>query len=456
MSEQTKRSAGVPGSEDVFAVPGEPIADQAYLSSGADWDQIIESQRERADEIIVVNLGPQHPSTHGVMRLVLEMDGENVMSCRPAIGFLHTGIEKNAEFRTWTQGSTFWTRMNYVAGIHNEAVYSLAVEKLLGVTDDLPRRGQQLRILALETNRIASHLTGVGANCLELGATSPQEVGLRERERILEFTEALTGLRMNNAYIRPGGVQNDLPDDGIDLLDELIKQMKINIPEIPLFMLDNPLFKGRLQNVGYLDLTACMMLGATGPILRATGYPWDLRKTQPYLGYEQYEFDVPVETSCDAYGRFKIRCDEMMQSIRILEQVRDQLVESAGEPYRVQDPKLEWPGDLSVGADGQGNSNEHIKHIMGESMEALIHHFKKVTEGFSVPAGEVYVAIEGPGGELGTHLVSDGGKRPYRAHMRDPGFNHVQALPIMTEGAMLSDLIMSVASIDPVMGGVDR
>ncbi len=456
MSDKTKQGYGVPGAEDVFAVPGEPVADQAYLAGGSDWAQIIESQRERADEIIVINMGPQHPSTHGVMRLVLEMDGETVMSCRPGIGFLHTGIEKNAEYRTWTQGSTFFTRMNYVCGIHNEAVYSMAVDKLLGITDDIPRRGQQLRVLAMETNRIASHLTATGANALELGASSAQEVGLRERERILEFTEALTGLRMNNAYIRPGGVQNDLPEDGIDLLDELIKQMKLNIPELPGFMLDNPAFKMRTQGVAYLDLSACMMMGATGPVLRATGYPWDLRKTQPYLTYDQYDFDVPVETSCDAYGRFKVRCAEMMQSIRIVEQVRDQLVESAGEPYRVQDPELEWPSELTVGADGQGNSNEHIKHIMGQSMEALIHHFKKVTEGFRVPAGQVYVAIEGPGGELGAHLVSDGGTRPYRAHMRDPGFDHIQLLPLMSEGAMMSDLVMAVASIDPVMGGVDR
>ena len=456
MSQNTKPSAGVPGDQDVFAAPGEPVVDQAYLVTGNDWAQVIESQRERADEIIVVNMGPQHPSTHGVMRLVLEMDGENVMSCRPAIGFLHTGIEKSAEFRTWTQGSTFVTRMNYVSNFHNEAVYAMAVDKLLGIEDQIPERGRQLRMLMLEVNRVASHLTATGANCLELGATSPQEVGLRERERTLEFVEAVTGLRMNNAYIRPGGVQNDLPADGIELLDEWIKQSYKNIPEIAGFMLDNPIFKLRTQGVGYMDLAACMMMGATGPVLRSSGYAWDLRKTQPYWGYERYDFDVMTETSCDAYGRFKIRCDEMMQSLKIIEQIRDELAGTTGEPYRVQDPELEWPSDLTVGADGQGNSNEHIKHIMGQSMEALIHHFKKVTEGFQVPAGQVYAAIEGPSGELGCHVVSDGGTRPYRVHMRDPGFHHVQSLPLMSEGAMMSDLIMSVASIDPVMGGVDR
>lgn len=442
--------------QDIFAAPGDQSIDQSYLVLGQDWADVIESQRERADEIIVVNMGPAHPSTHGVMRLVLEMDGETVQQVRPGIGFLHTGIEKNMEYRTWTQGSAFVTRMNYVAGIHNEAVYSLAVDTLLGINDQMPRRGNDLRVMICEVNRIASHLTGVGAGGLELGATSVQEVCLRERERVLEFTEAVTGLRMNNAYIRPGGVQNDLPEDGIELLGELIKQLKINLPEVADFTLTNPIFKARMEGVGYLDLTGCMMMGATGPVLRATGYPWDLRKTRPYFSYDKYDFDVPTETTCDAYGRWRIRVHEMDQSVRILEQVRDSLAASTGEPYRVEDPRLEWPSQLSVGADGQGNSNEHIKHIMGQSMEGLIHHFKKVTEGFHVPAGQVYVAIENPGGELGMHLISDGGTRPYRAHMRDPGFHHIQALPMISEGSMLSDLVMAVASIDPVMGGVDR
>lgn len=442
--------------EDIYAAPDEAPADATYYVNGGEWDEIVAERAGRAEEAIVVNIGPVHPSTHGVMRFMVEMDGETIQSMRPGIGFLHTGIEKTMEYRSWTQGSAFTTRMNYVSGISNEAVYSMAVDKLLGIEDQIPRRGQDLRVLMLEINRIASHLTAVGANCLELGATSPQEVGLRERERILEFTEAVTGLRMNNAYIRPGGVQNDLPNDGIDLLDQLIVDMKKNIHEIGDYTLDSPIFKGRLQGAGYLDLTGCTMMGATGPVLRAAGIPWDLRKTQPYLTYPEYDFDVCYENTCDAYGRFKIRCDEMQQSIRIVEQVRDALVESRGEPYRVEDERISWPSDLTVGSDGQGNSNEHIKHIMGESMEGLIHHFKKVTQGFNVPAGQVYVAIEGPSGELGMHVVSDGGTRPYRSHMRDPGFHHVQALPLMCEGGMLSDLIMAVASIDPVMGGVDR
>ncbi|MFZ2625611.1 MAG: NADH-quinone oxidoreductase subunit D [Propionibacterium sp.] len=453
MSDEQESPAGA---DDIFAGPGEQPTDQAYLANGSDWDQVVDAQRDRSDETIVVNVGPMHPSTHGVMRLVMEMDGETVVSLRPSIGFLHTGIEKNLEYRSWTQGSTFVTRANYVAGIFNEAGYSLAVDKLLGITDTLPRRTSQLRVLMMEVNRIASHLTGVGAGGLELGATSVQEVCLRERERCLDFTEAITGLRMNNAYIRPGGVQNDLPEDGLDLLDELIKQLRKNLPEVAEFTLTNPIFKGRMQNVAYLDLSAAMMLGCSGPVLRATGYPWDLRKSQPYCGYENYDFEVCTADSCDAYGRFLIRLHEMDQSVNILEQVRDALAESRGEPYRIEDPDLHWPGDLTVAADGQGNSNEHIRHIMGESMEGLIHHFKIVTQGFHVPAGEVYQAIEAPGGELGCHAVSDGGTRPYRVHLRDPGFNHVQSLPLMCEGSMLSDAIMAVASIDPVMGGVDR
>ncbi|MFT8395734.1 NADH-quinone oxidoreductase subunit D [Propionibacterium sp.] len=444
------------GPDDIFAGPGEKPTDQAYLANGADWEQVVAGQRERSDETIVVNVGPQHPSTHGVMRLVMELDGETVISLRPSIGFLHTGIEKNLEYRTWTQGSTFVTRANYVAGISNEAVYSLAVDKLLGITDRMPRRANQLRVLMLEVNRIASHLTGVGAGGLELGATSVQEVCLRERERCLDFTEAVTGLRMNNAYIRPGGVQNDLPEDGLDLLDELIRQLRKNLPEIGQFTLTNPIFKARMCNVAYMDLPAAMMLGCSGPVLRSTGYPWDLRKAQPYCGYENYDFEVCTADSCDAYGRFVIRLNEMDQSVNIIEQVRDELAESTGEPWRIEDPDLHWPGDLTVGPDGQGNSNEHIRHIMGESMEGLIHHFKIATQGFHVPPGEVYQAIEAPGGELGCHAVSDGGTRPYRAHLRDPGFNHVQSLPLLSEGSMLSDTIMAVASIDPVMGGVDR
>lgn len=442
--------------DDAFAQPGEPEADRVYLAQGGDWDEIAAEQAERGDETIVVNMGPQHPSTHGVLRLVLEMDGETVKSLRPGIGFLHTGIEKNMEFRTWTQGVTFCTRMDYVAPLFNEAVYCLGVEKLLGITDKVPKRASELRVLVMELCRIASHLVAIGTGGMEIGALTVMTIGFREREMILDFFEALTGLRMNHAYVRPGGVANDLPADGLERLHEVIVWLEKHLPEYAQFCNENPIFKGRMQNVAYLDLPTCMAMGVSGPPLRATGYPWDLRKTQPYCGYETYDFDVCTWDTCDAYGRFRIRLDEMWESLKIVKQVAERLEKSAGEPVMIDDPKIGWPAQLSLGADGQGNSNEHIKHIMGESMEALIHHFKMVTEGFHVPPGQVYQAIENPKGELGVHLVSDGGNRPYRAHFRDPGFNHLQSAPIMCEGGMMSDVVVAVASLDPVLGGVDR
>ena len=442
--------------EDVFAQPGEQQADRVYLAQGGDWDDITTEHAERGDETIVVNMGPQHPSTHGVLRLILEMDGETVVSLRPGIGFLHTGIEKNMEYRTWTQGVTFCTRMDYVAPLFNEAVYCLGVEKLLGITDQVPQRANELRVLVMELNRIASHLVAIGTGGMEIGALTVMTIGFREREMILDFLEALTGLRMNHGYVRPGGVANDLPEDGLDRLREVIVWLEKHLPEYAAFANENPIFKGRMEEVAHLDLPTAMALGVSGPPLRAIGYPWDLRKSQPYCGYETYDFEVCTWDTADAYGRFRVRLAEMWESLKIVKQAAERLEKSAGEPVMIDDPKIGWPAQLSLGADGQGNSNEHIKHIMGESMEALIHHFKIVTEGFKVPTGQVYVAIESPKGELGVHLVSDGGTRPYRAHFRDPGFNHLQSAPVMCEGGMLSDVVVAIASLDPVLGGVDR
>lgn len=442
--------------EDIFASPGETAADRVYLSQGGDWEDITSEQAERGDETIVVNMGPQHPSTHGVLRLILEMDGETVISIRPGIGFLHTGIEKNMEYRTWTQGVTFVTRMDYVAPLFNEVAYCLAVEKLLGITDQIPERASILRVLVMELNRIASHLVAVGTGGMEIGALTVMTIGFREREVILDFLEKLTGLRMNHAYVRPGGVANDLPENGIDELKSVVKWLKDHLPEYAIFCNENPIFRGRMENVAQLDLSACMMMGVTGPVLRSTGYEWDLRKKQPYCGYEDYDFKVITWDTSDAYGRFRIRLDEMDQSLHIVEQCIEKLEATEGQPVMVGDAKIAWPAQLSLGADGQGNSNEHIRHIMGESMEALIHHFKIVTEGFKVPVGQAYVAIESPKGELGCHVVSDGGTRPYRTHFRDPGFNHLQSVPLLCEGAMMSDVVVAIASLDPVLGGVDR
>ncbi|MCC2592142.1 NADH-quinone oxidoreductase subunit D [Tessaracoccus sp. OS52] len=442
--------------EDIFASPGEATADRVYLAQGGDWADIAGEHAERGDETIVVNMGPQHPSTHGVLRLIMEMDGESVVSCRPAIGFLHTGIEKNMEYRTWTQGVTFCTRMDYVAPLFNEAAYCLAVEKLLMITDDVPERATIIRVLVMELNRIASHLVALGTGGMEIGALTMMTIAFREREMILDFLEGLSGLRMNHAYIRPGGVANDLPEGGLEHLATVISWLKKHLPEYAKFCNENPIFKMRMCDIGMLNLSQCMAMGVTGPRLRATGYEWDLRKVQPYCGYETYDFDVVTWDTDDSYGAFRVRLQEMWESLKIVEQCLERLERTQGQPVMVADAKIAWPASLSLGPDGQGNSNEHIKHIMGESMEALIHHFKIVTEGFKVPVGQVYQAIESPKGELGVHLVSDGGTRPYRAHFRDPGFNHLQSLPMLTEGGMMSDVVVALASLDPVLGGVDR
>ena len=355
-----------------FASIGDGDVDKVYLSQGGDWDEIVAEQAERGDETIVVNMGPQHPSTHGVLRLILEMDGETVTSLRPGIGFLHTGIEKNMEYRTWTQGVTFLTRADYVAPIFNEAVYCLGVEKLLNVTDAIPERATVLRVLFMELNRIASHLVAIGTGGMEIGALTVMTIGFREREMILDFFEAVTGLRMNHAYIRPGGVANDLPEGGLDHLRRVISWLEKYLPEYGIFCNENPIFLGRM-GVGHLDLTQAMAMGVTGPRLRGTGFPHDLRKSEPYCGYETYDFDVPTWDTSDAYGAFRVREAEMWESLKIVKQCAERLEKSTGEPVMIEDPKIKWPAQLSLGPDGQGNSNEHIKHIMGESMDCLLY-----------------------------------------------------------------------------------
>ncbi len=444
------------GTVDFYAAPGEETEGTVYTAVGGDWAEIAAEQAERGDEVLVVNMGPQHPSTHGVLRLILECDGETVTSIRPGIGFLHTGIEKNMEYRNYTQGVAFVTRMDYVAPLFNEVAYCLSVERLLGISDDIPERANIIRVLMMELNRISSHLVAIGTGGMEIGALTVMTIGFREREMILDFLEAVTGLRMNHAYIRPGGVANDLPETGISHLRDLIGWLHKHLPEYAAFCNENPIFKARMCDIAYQDLAACFALGVTGPPLRATGYDWDLRVKQPYCGYETYDFDVVTWDTSDAYGRFRVRLEEMWQSLRIVEQCADRLEQTAGQPVMVADPKIAWPAQLTLGPDGQGNSNEHIKHIMGESMEALIHHFKIVTEGFRVPPGQAYVPIESPKGELACHVVSDGGTRPFRAHFRDPGFNHLQSVPVQCEGGMISDVVVAVGSLDPVMGGVDR
>jgi NADH-quinone oxidoreductase subunit D len=441
-------------SQDLYG--SDDDGDAVFTASGGDWDQVVEDIQAVGEERIVVNMGPQHPSTHGVLRLILELDGETVREARAGIGYLHTGIEKNMEYRTWTQGTTFCTRMDYLTPIFNETAYCLAVEKLLGITDQIPQRANDIRILTMELNRIGSHMIALGTGGMELGATTVMTICFRERERLLRFFEAVTGLRMNHAYVRPGGVAQDVPAGALDLLEDELVDFRRGLREVESLLLANPVLRARTVDVGHLSLTGCMALGITGPILRSTGLPHDLRKSAPYCGYETYDFDVITRDTTDAYGRLCIRIDEMWESLKIAQQAIARLRASEGQPYMVEDKKIAWPAQLSVGADGQGNSLDHIRKIMGESMESLIHHFKLVTEGFRVPPGQAYVAIESPKGELAVHAVSDGGTRPYRVHFRDPSFNNLQAASVLSEGGLVADVIVAVASIDPVMGGVDR
>lgn len=432
-------------------------AETVITLGGQDWDQVLAAARATAAacaaERIVVNMGPQHPSTHGVLRLILEIEGETVTDARCGIGYLHTGIEKNLEYRTWTQGVTFVTRMDYLSPFFNETAYCLGVETLLGITEQIPERATVIRVLLMELNRISSHLVALATGGMELGAMSAMFYGFREREEILTVFEAITGLRMNHAYIRPGGLAADLPADAPAMIARLLDLLPARLAELSALLRDNTIWKARTQHIGYLDLTGCMALGVTGPVLRATGLPHDLRKAHPYCGYDSYDFDIPTGTNADCYDRYLIRVQEMTQSLRIVEQALHRLRPG---PVMIEDKKLAWPAQLSLGPDGLGNSPDHIAHIMGHSMEGLIHHFKLVTEGLRVPAGQCYTAIESPRGELGVHLVSDGGTRPYRVHYRDPSFTNLQAVAAMCEGAMIADVISAVASIDPVMGGVDR
>lgn len=451
MADVTYTTAATPG-EDIYAGSYETTEGTIYNLSGGDWDTI-EVAPEGEKERLIVNMGPQHPSTHGVLRLILELDGESVTEVRCGIGYLHTGIEKNLEFRNWTQGVTFVTRMDYLSPFFNEAAYVLGVEKLLGITDQIPERANVIRVMMMELNRVSSHLVALATGGMELGALTAMTFGFRERELVLDLFEMVTGLRMNSAYFRPGGVAQDLPPDGVQTIRETLPLLRKRMKDTVDMLVDNAIWMGRTVDVGYLDLQGCMALGITGPVLRSTGLPHDLRKSQPYCGYETYEFDVPTQTTCDAYGRFLIRIAEMQESLKIVEQCLDRLQPG---PVMVADKKIAWPAQLSVGADGQGNSPQHIQHIMSQSMEALIHHFKLVTEGFTVPPGQVYSAVESPRGEIGAHVVSAGGTRPYRVHFRDPSFNNLQATAAMSEGSMISDVVAAVASIDPVMGGVDR
>ncbi|HTZ44088.1 MAG TPA: NADH-quinone oxidoreductase subunit D [Jatrophihabitans sp.] len=437
---------------DTYSPSRETTEGRVYNLSGGDWDSLLTGDPLH-EERLVVNMGPQHPSTHGVLRLVLELEGETVTDARLVIGYLHTGIEKTAEFRTWTQGTTLVTRCDYLAPIFNETAYCLAVEKLLGC--EIPERATLIRVLMMEINRINSHWVWLATGGMELGALTAMTNGFRARERGLDVMELITGLRMNHAYIRPGGVAQDLPENAYEKIRDWMRETDKEILGVDQLLRGQPIWIKRLKGVGWINVEGCIALGVTGPLLRSAGLPWDMRKTEPYLGYETYDFDVPTDDGADCWSRFVVRVAEMRESLRIIEQVLARLEQTPGR-VMVDDPKIAWPAQLSIGSDGMGNSPAHVDKIMNGSMESLIHHFKLVTEGFRVPTGQAYAAIESPRGELGAHVVSDGGTRPYRVHLREPSFINLQATAALSIGAQVADVIAAVASLDPVMGGCDR
>jgi len=387
------------------------------------------------DETMIINMGPQHPSTHGVLRLMLELDGEFVLRTKPVIGYLHTGMEKQAEELTYVQGATNVTRMDYLSPIINELAFSLAVEQLLGV--EIPSRATWIRMLMSELNRVSSHLVWMATNGMDVGSTSMMIYGLREREMILAFYEKTAGLRMNLNYVRPGGVAADLPDGWEDDVEVICDTIEARTYEYDDLLTGQPIFHQRMEGVGTLAAEEALALGLTGPLLRSTGVPWDLRRAMPYLYYDQVDFDVIVGTYGDNFDRYAIRLNEIRESIRIVRQCVQRMPDG---DYRTQDAKVTPPP----------------RGRIDSSMEALIHHFKLFTEGFKVPVGETYCAVESPRGELGMYLVSDGDSKPFRLHVRGPSFVNLQAVPLLMRGGLMSDTITVISTVDPVMGEVDR
>jgi NADH-quinone oxidoreductase subunit D len=397
-------------------------------------DAYVESVDEEQGTM-TINMGPVHPSTHGVLRLILELSGETVLSCEPVIGYLHTGMEKECEDQNWRGGVTVVTRMDYLAPFSNEQVYSMAVEELLGI--EVPSRGKYIRTLFAELNRLSSHLVWFGTSGLDMGAISAVFYGFRERELILDFYEMVTGLRMNHGYIVPGGVWEDLPEGWEEVCKSILKVLPARIDEYEELLTNNPVWLERTKGIGVLDANQTRAFGGSGPIARAVGIDRDLRRDSPYDAYGDVSFDVPLATEGDVYARYRVRMEEMRQSIKIVEQLMDGM---PGGDFKNMDPKLTPPPRAEL----------------NRSMEAVIHHFKLVTQGYTVPPGETYAAVESPRGELGAYVVSDGGTSPYRVHIRDPSFINIQMLGPMATGGLVADLIAVISSVDPVMGGVDR
>ncbi len=403
---------------------------QEIVIAGGPWPEL-----EGDGQTMIINMGPQHPSTHGVLRMMMELDGETVVRAKPVIGYLHTGMEKTGEELTYVQGATNVTRMDYVSPLSNELVFATAVEQLLDV--EVPERAIWMRMLLVELNRISSHLLFQATNGMDMGAVNMMLYGWREREEVLRVLEMITGLRMNHNFIRPGGLAADLPDGWQEAVLGVCEQVEAGIADYDKLLTENPIWQSRTVGVGVITTEQCMALSITGPILRSTGFPWDLRKTQPYLAYDQVDFDVIYTENGDCYDRYRIRLFEVLESVKI---VRQCVAKMPGGDYRVQDKKITPPPRARI----------------DESMEALIHHFKLFTEGFRVPPGETYVSVESPRGEIGCYLVSDGTGKPVRMHVRGPSFYNLQAISPMMEGRMVADAVAIISTCDPIMGEVDR
>ncbi|MGQ9888349.1 MAG: NADH dehydrogenase (quinone) subunit D [Aggregatilineales bacterium] len=384
---------------------------------------------------MLLNMGPHHPSTHGVLRLLLELDGEEIVTCLPDVGFLHTGIEKNIESKTYEKAVTLTDRMDYLSPLSNNMVFCLAIEKLVDL--DVPPRAQAIRVMLLELQRIASHLVWLGTHALDLGAMSVFLYCFRERELILDMLEMLSGQRLMGSYFRPGGVWRDLTPDFLPALEKFLAYFPAKVDDYETLLNENPLWIDRTQGIGVIEPEVALAWGMSGPTLRGSGVNWDIRKAMPYSGYEQYDFNVPLGEHGDVYDRYIVRVREMRESLKIIRQAVDKL---PGGPFRSQNRKFVPPP----------------RSELGQSMEAVIHHFKLWTEGFSAPDEEVYVAIESPRGEIGCYLHGTGGNKPRRVHFKTPSFMHISALPVMTKGHMIADLVGIIGSIDVVLGDCDR
>jgi NADH-quinone oxidoreductase subunit D len=387
---------------------------------------------------MVLNMGPQHPSTHGVLRVVLELDGETILKAKPILGYLHTGMEKQAEYKTYTQSIPQTDRMDYLAPMSNNLAFCLSCEKLLEIT--APPRAQVVRVLLAELSRIGAHLVWLGTHALDIGAATVFFYCFRERERVLAMYEMVCGARMTASYFRVGGLAQDVPAEFAPFCKKFLDEMPGHIDEYETLLTANPIWLARTQGVAHLSATDAVALGVTGPSLRGSGVAWDLRKAQPYSGYDGYDFEIPVGTTGDAFDRYRVRVEELRQSVRIAQQALAKLPDTDPHDYRLRDYKYVLP------------PKEDVK----TSMEALIHHFKIVAHGFFPPVGEAYHGIEAPKGELGFYFVSDGTPTPWRMKVRSPSFVNLQALPTMVEGRLVADIVAAIGSIDIVLGEVDR